>query len=138
MIARKPTQRAFDDERTIWAARSGVSVRLRAAGGALKRSTGAGSADGRVAGSRCSGSPPGVSVIDLLVGRVGSRRQMQPVGVRGGMSPGWPSAIGSGPSVILPVLMVSLPAPSTMVAKRSMPRGAGPNCAPSALIPRRS
>ena len=34
MTARKPTQRAFDDWRTICAARSGVSSRVRAAGGA--------------------------------------------------------------------------------------------------------
>ena len=60
---------------------------------------------------------------------------MQPVGVRGGMRPGWPSATGSGPSVILPVLMVRTPTPSTVIEKRSMLRGAGPNWAPSALMP---
>ena len=45
---------------------------------------------------------------------------MQPVGVRGGMMPGWPRATGSGPSVILPVSIVSAPAPSTEIEKRSM------------------
>lgn len=52
--------------------------------------------------------------------------------------PGWPSATGSGPSVILPVLMMSRPSASTRMAKRSMLRGAGPYWAPAALIPRRS
>src|SRR5688572_30279642 len=70
-VARKPTHRAFDDCLTTWAARSGVSSNLRRAGGAVKRSTGAGVTGGRVAGRRCSGSSlsgssPGVSVIGLL------------------------------------------------------------------------
>ena len=63
---------------------------------------------------------------------------MQPVGVRGGMIPGWPRATGNGPSVILPVSIDSTPAPSTEMEKRSMLRGAGPYWAPSALIPSRS
>ena len=50
--ARKPTQRAFDDCRTTWAARSGVSSTERIDGGDVKRSTGATSAGGRVAGRR--------------------------------------------------------------------------------------
>ena len=95
-VARKPTQRAFDDWRTTCAARSGESSTARIEGGDVNRSTGATSAGGRVAGSRCSdpgsgpvGSLPGVSVIGLL-GRWcrTSQRQMQPVGVRGGMMPG--------------------------------------------------
>src|SRR3954464_12829631 len=63
--ARKPTQRAFDDDRTTWAARSGVSATDRVDGGEVKRSTGAGSAGGRGTGRRCSGSRPGVSLIAL-------------------------------------------------------------------------
>ena len=51
------------------------------------------------------------------------------------MRPGWPRAIGSGPSVILPVSSVSTPDPSTVAEKRSMLRGAGPYWAPAALIP---
>ena len=51
---------------------------------------------------------------------------------------GWPTAIGSGPSVIFPVFTVSAPVSSTVTANRSMLRGAGPYCGPRALIPRRS
>src|SRR6185503_750547 len=86
----------------------------------------------------------GVSALRRAVryGRRGRRRlvghQMQPVGVRGGMIPGWPRATGSGPSVILPVSRVRTPAPSTLAEKRSMLRGAGPYCVPAALIPSRS
>src|SRR6478752_910034 len=71
---RKPTQRAFDDCRTTWAARSGLSSTLRVAGGDENRSTGAGSAGGRGTGSRCSGSPSGVSVIGPLGGQDGTNR----------------------------------------------------------------
>ncbi len=145
ITARKPTQRALADWRTTWAARSGVNSSLRTDGGDVNRSAGARSSGGRIAGSRpsgarSSGSRPGVSVIGLLDrGWIGSRAaQMQPVGVRGGMMPGWPRATGSGPSVIFPVSIDRTPPPSTVIEKRSMPRGAGPNCAPSALMPRRS
>src|SRR6476659_5980470 len=69
---RKPTQRAFEDWRTTWAARSGLSSTLRVAGGDENRSTGAGSVGGRGTGSRCSGSPSGVSVIGPLGGRNGT------------------------------------------------------------------
>src|SRR3954447_2872253 len=68
--ARKPTQRAFDDWRTTWAARSGDSSTERVAGGEVKRSTGAVSTGGRGTGRRCSGSSSepepfsGVSVIE--------------------------------------------------------------------------
>ena len=78
-------------------------------------------------------SGDGQALLGLVAGRIG--HQMQPVGVRGGIRPGWPSATGSGPSVILPVLMVSTPAPSTEIEKRSMPRGAGPNCGAVRLDP---
>ena len=61
---------------------------------------------------------------------------MHPVGDLGGMTPGWPSATGSGPSVILDVSTVSTPDESTVEAKRSRLRGAGPS--PSTLMPRRS
>src|SRR6478672_9629005 len=64
--ARKPTQRAFDDDRTTCAARSGVSSTARVEGGPLKRSTGATSAGALGTGRRCSGSRPGVSLIALL------------------------------------------------------------------------
>src|SRR4051794_4674627 len=66
--ARKPTQRAFDDCRTIPAARCGVSSKRWLAGGAEKRSTGAGSDGGRRAGRRSSGPRPGRSVIEFLWG----------------------------------------------------------------------
>ena len=48
---------------------------------------------------------------------------MQPFSTRGGMIPGWPSATGSGPSVILRVSTVRTPSTSTSIAKRSMPAG---------------
>src|SRR3954471_1865256 len=63
--ARNSTQRAFDDWRTIPAARCGVSSKRWVAGGAEKRSTGAGSDGGRRAGRRSSGPRPG-SVIGCL------------------------------------------------------------------------
>ena len=59
----------------------------------------------------------------------------QPCEERAGMSPGWPSATGSGPRVTRDVSTVSTP-PSTLCAKRSMLRGAGPSS--STLVPRRS
>src|SRR4029079_1512801 len=78
---------------------------------------------------------PSWLVARLVPGRVG---HMQPVGVRGEMMPGWPTATGSGPSVIFEVSIVSLPSAATVIEKRSMLRGAGPYCGPSALIPVRS
>ena len=93
----------------------------------MNRSTGAGSTGGRGNRQPLLGRPSG------CLGH-----QMQPVGVRGGMIPGWPTATGSGPRVILPVLIVRTPPESTVIEKRSMLRGAGPYCAPSALIPSRS
>ena len=148
ITAIRPTQRALADWRTIPAARSGVRSLRCADGGAVKRSLGTGVDAGRVAGRRSSGVPPGgCSVIGPLGrGRYGSsggaggygHGQMHPVGEVGGMMPGWPTAIGSGPSVILPVSTVSTPSPSTTTPNRSMLRGAGPYCGPSALIPRRS
>ena len=51
---------------------------------------------------------------------------------------GWPTAIGSGPSVILEVSSTSVPSASTVIANRSMPCGAGPYWLPSALMPSRS
>ena len=65
-------------------------------------------------------------------------RQMQPVGVLGGSTPGWPSGIGSGPSVIRLVSIVRTPSWSTPIANRSMLRGAGPNWEPAHLMPSRS
>src|SRR6476620_5190268 len=44
---RKPTQRAFEDWRTTWAARSGVSSTARTDGADVNRSTGATSAGDR-------------------------------------------------------------------------------------------
>src|SRR5450759_3024725 len=140
ITARKPTERALADWRTIFAARSGVRSFRWAEGGAEKRSAGTGADDGRGAGWRSSGGRPVWLVIGLLDGAAyGSwQDQMQPVGVSGGMIPGWPTAMGSGPRVILPVLTVRTPSASTVAEKRSMLRGAGPYCGPSALIPRRS
>src|SRR4051794_27890178 len=115
VTARKATQRAFADWRTIFAARSGVRSLRRVDGGAVKRSvvTGADVGTGagrRSSGGRSAGGRPGSSVIGLLGGAGGSRTgQMQPVGVRGGSIPGWPTATGSGPRVILPVLIVRTP-----------------------------
>src|SRR5262245_45556543 len=57
--ARKPTHRAFEDWRTTWAARSGENSMLRACGGEVNRSTGAGSEGSRGTGSRSSVSGPG-------------------------------------------------------------------------------
>src|SRR3954451_13856792 len=57
--ARKPTERAFDDWRTTWAARSGDSSTERVAGGEVKRSTGAVSTGGAGAGRRCPASSSG-------------------------------------------------------------------------------
>src|SRR5213075_2393886 len=71
--ARKPTHRAFDDERTTWAARSGGKSTLRIAGGEVKRSTGAGSAGSRGTGRRCSGPRSGVSLIGLPGAAAGRR-----------------------------------------------------------------
>src|SRR6186713_2038905 len=75
---RKPTQRAFEDWRTTWAARSGVSSTARTDGAAVNRSTGATSAGGRGTGSRSagsspSGSRPDVSLTEALVGGIGGR-----------------------------------------------------------------
>src|SRR5215204_2809559 len=77
---RKPTQRAFDDWRTTWAARSGVSSTARTDGGDVKRSTGATSAGGRGTGNRSSGSRPGVSVTGPLAGRCGRRSSSDAAG----------------------------------------------------------
>ncbi len=52
--------------------------------------------------------------------------QMQLPGALAGMSPGWPSGTGSGPRVILLVSTVRTPL-ATLLAKRSMLRGAGPS-----------
>src|SRR6187401_3014645 len=71
---RKPTQRAFDDWRTTWAARSGVSSTARTDGGDENRSTGATSAGGRGTGSLSSGSRPGVSLTEPLGVRIGGGR----------------------------------------------------------------
>ena len=68
MTARKPTQRAFADWRTILAARSGVRSLRWADGGAEKRSAGTGADVGTGAGRRSSGGRPGWSVIGLLGG----------------------------------------------------------------------
>src|SRR4029079_5034356 len=70
---RKPTQRAFEDWRTTWAARSGVSSTARTDGAAVNRSTGATSAGGRGTGSRSSGSRPDSSLTEALVGGVDGR-----------------------------------------------------------------
>src|SRR4249919_3291207 len=75
---RKPTQRAFEDWRTTWAARSGVSSTARTDGGDVNRSTGATSAGGRGTGSRSSGSRPSgsrpdSSLTEALVGGIGGR-----------------------------------------------------------------
>src|SRR4051794_34673117 len=133
VTARNPIQRAFADWRTIRPARSGVRSLRWADGGAEKRSAGTGADAGRGAGSRswASSRGPGWSVIGLL----GDAGQMQPVGVRGGMIPGWPTAIGSGPRVILPVLIERIPSLSTVTPKRSMERGAGPYWGPAAFWP---
>ena len=76
ITAISPTQRALADWRTIPAARSGVRSFRWADGGAVNRSLGAGTEDGRVAGRRssgvpsgrrsCGGPPGGCSVIGLL------------------------------------------------------------------------
>src|SRR6478672_1182470 len=71
--ARKPTHRAFEDERTTCAARSGVSSTERTGGGEVNRSTGATSAGGRGTGSRCPGSSPGGSSGVSLIGLPGGR-----------------------------------------------------------------
>ena len=71
VTARKPTQRALADWRTIFAARSGVRSLRWADGGAEKRSAGTGADDGRGAGRRSSGWRPVWSVIGLLGGRSG-------------------------------------------------------------------
>src|SRR6266540_4534109 len=68
-VARKPTQRALSDCRTMLAARSGVSSNACALAGAEKRGAGAGWASGRRAGSRCSGGVSGWSVIAMLLGQ---------------------------------------------------------------------
>ena len=60
MTARKAMNRASAEARTIRAARSGVSSTLMGDAGAAKRSTLGGSARGRAAGSRCSGSRAGL------------------------------------------------------------------------------
>ena len=60
---------------------------------------------------------------------------MHPVGDVAGMRPGWPSATGSGPRVILLVSTVRTPF-STVCANRSRLRGAGPSSL--TLVPRRS
>ncbi len=57
---------------------------------------------------------------------VGRTSQMQLPGALAGMSPGWPSGTGSGPRVILLVSTVRTPL-ATLLAKRSMLRGAGPS-----------
>src|SRR4029079_18755879 len=70
---RKPTQRAFEDWRTTWASRSGVSSTARTDGADVNRSTGATSAGGRGTGSRSSGSRPDSSLTEALVCVIGAR-----------------------------------------------------------------
>src|SRR5438046_7751493 len=95
--ARKPTQRAFEDDRTTCAARSGVSSTDRVDGGEVKRSTGAGSTGGRGTGRRCSGSSPGVSLIALLGGAIGSRPSDAPGRRPGRDEPGLTERHGQRP-----------------------------------------
>ncbi len=52
--------------------------------------------------------------------------QTHPFSTSGGITPGWPSATGSGPRVTFVVSMNSTPSVSTRTANRSMPRSAGP------------
>src|SRR5579885_2421287 len=83
-VARKPTQRALDDWRTIAAARWGVRRKTRAARGEVSRSAGLGAAGGVGAsagrGTGRGGRPPGSSDIALLVGLSGG----MPLGERHG------------------------------------------------------
>ena len=131
---RKAIVRALPLCLTICAARSSVRPTVWACSPAEKRSS---------AGSRRLGQ---VGLARRYGGRglFRPRRQLaagalvahtQPCGERAGIRPGWPSATGSGPSVIFEVLTVRTP-PSTVCAKRSMLRGAGPSSL--ILMPSRS
>src|SRR4029078_8535629 len=51
-------------------------------------------------------------------------------GTRGGITPGWPSGMGSGPSVTWLVSTVSTPAASTSSEDWPLPRSAGPSPPP--------
>ena len=107
---------------TIWAARSSVRPTVCACWPAEKRSTGA-APDAwlsRGDGGRLFVWPRRQLAAGPLLAH------MQPMAERGGIRPGWPSATGSGPRVILEVSTVSTP-PATVWAKRSSERGAGPS-----------
>ena len=67
-----------------------------------------------------------------------SIRHEHPFSTSGGITPGRPSAMGSGPSVTLELSTNSTPSLSTLTAKRSMLRAAGPYRTPSTFVPRRS
>ncbi len=111
---------------TTWAARSSVRPTVWTCSPAEKRSSTA-----LVDGCGRDGSR-GVTADAGSSGRGTSSRPLRssvtrsPASEVAGMSPGWPSATGSGPSVMRDVSTVSTPF-SIVCAKRSRPRGAGPS-----------